>query len=106
MKNFNELPESLQGRIREYLRAYDTVHVTYENGTYYFGTFLKKTYAPDFEPIGTFKAKDIFTEEERILNYVNSFHDYPIQYKGKKDYRILSDYKATYKMVNGNIELA
>lgn len=106
MKNFNELPENIQNEIKEYLRAYNEVHVTYEYGGYHFGLCIKKQYGADFEAIGTFRAQDIFTDEERIVNYVNSFRSYPIQYKGKRDYAILKNYKATYKMENGNIVIA
>lgn len=106
MKKFNELPENIQNEIKEYLRAYDEVDVTYENGRYHFGTYLKKQYGTDFEPIGVFKAKEFFTAEERIVNYVNCFHAYPIQYKGKRDYAILKNYDAQYKMVDGNIVIA
>lgn len=86
MKKIYELPGNIQLKIRNTLKAYDRVDVYYENGMYRFGLCIKKTYAPDHEVIGTYYAKDIFTEEERIINYVEAFHDYPIQYKGKRDY--------------------
>ena len=106
MKHFNELPESVQTEIKNTLRAYSEVDVYYENGEYHFGLCLKKNYSSDHKYIGNFKASDIYTEEERILNYVNEFHEYPIQYKGKRDYAILKDYNAKYKMMNGDIEVA
>ena len=105
MKQFNELPESVKNEIKDTLKAYDDVDVYYENGKYHFGLYLQANYAKDHEYIGCFKASDIYTEEERILNYVNEFHAYPIQYKGKRDYTIIKDYNAKYKMVNGNIEV-
>lgn len=103
MKKFNELPQSVQNEIKDTLKAYDEVDVYYENGRYDFGLCLKASYAEDHEYIGCFKACDVYTEEERILNYVNEFHAYPMQYKGNRDYAILKDYNARYKMVNGNI---
>lgn len=106
MKQFNELPESVKNEIKDTLKAYNEIDVFYENGEYHFGLCLKASYAKDHEYIGCFKASDIYTEEERILNYVNEFHEYPIQYKGNRDYAILKDYNAKYKMVNGNIEVA
>lgn len=107
MKNFNELPENLQNEIKDYLRAYNKVTVWYENGRYTFGTCLKKTYAADHEFIGEYRADEIYTDDERILNYVNEFQSYPIQYKGKRDYSIFHTGKReTFKMVNGNIEIA
>lgn len=118
MKNFNELPAELQERIKNYLRAYDECPVFYENGRYDFTICIKKEYAPDHEYIGTYKAKDIFTEEERIENYINEFVCYPINYKGKRDYDLLKkmdnsrdfDEDGNFvmlqgKMVDGNFEL-
>lgn len=107
MKKIYELPGTVQLRIRNTLKAYDSVDVYYENGKYHFGTVVKKTYADDHEVIGTYYAKDIFTEEERILNYVNEFQSYPMNYKGKRDYSIFHTGKREkFKMVNGNIEIA
>lgn len=107
MKKFNELPERIQQKIKNTLKAYDEVTVFYEYGDYHFGTCLKATYGEDHEYIGTYYAKDVFTEEERILNYVNEFQCFPIQYKGKRDYSIFHTGKReTFKMVNGNIEIA
>lgn len=105
MTRLEALPVEVQNKIKDTLKAYDSVFVSYENGEYHFGLYIKKTYAADHKVIGTFYAKDIYTEEERILNYVDTFHDYPTQYKGKKDYTILKNYEATYKMVNDNIEI-
>lgn len=107
MKNFNELPETIQNEIKDTLKAYDKVDVYFENGEYHFGLVLKRHYAADHEVIGTYHAKDIFTEEERILNYVNEFQSFPIQYKGKRDYSIFHTGKTeTFKMANGNIVIA
>ena len=53
--------------------------------------------------VGTYRASDVYTEEERIVNYVNEFHDFTMSYKGKRDYSMIKDYNATFKMVDGNI---
>lgn len=105
MKKFEQLPQEVQEKIKSKLTAYDEVTVTYEYGEYRFGTVIKATYGDDHEVIGTFYAKDIFTEEERILNYVNNFQSYPTEYKGERDYRIFNTGKReefTYDE-NGNI---
>lgn len=94
MKTLNELPKSVQKEIKETLKAYSEVPVTYENGRYSFSLCLKSEYADDHEFIGTFYAKDIYTPEERIINYFESFHEYPISYKGKRDYKMLRDLEA------------
>ena len=85
--------EDEQNKIKETLKAFDEVFVVYEYGQYHYGTgaCLKAEYAPDHEVIGTLYAEDIFTAEERIINYVESFHDYPIEYKGARNYRMLNE---------------
>jgi len=90
MRNFNELPQEVQEKAKNTLKAYDEVNVIYEYGEYHVsvGVALKAQYAPDHEVIGRYRAEDIFTDNERIINYVESFHDYPIQYKGKRNYRL------------------
>lgn len=90
MKNelFNTLPTEVQEKAKNILKAYDEVHITFENGNYNVGAgiSLRNEYPNDFRVIGDYKANEIFTEEERIINYVESFHDYPRNYKGKRDY--------------------
>ena len=89
MRAFNLLPIEEQARIKSTLKAYDEVVVFYENGSYTHGVCLKATYAPDHEYIGTYRADEIYTEDERIENYINEFNCYPPNYKGKRDYRVM-----------------
>lgn len=110
MTRFNELPQEVQNDIRKCLRAYDEAFVVYEYGKYNVGVgiSLKAVYAPDHKVIGTFYAKDIFTPEERAINYIESFHEYPPSYKGKRDYLMLheigNDWSVKFKFDNdGNI---
>ena len=105
----NDLPMNVQNKVRNTLKAYDEVTVDFENGDYHVmtGCLLKASYAPDFRSVGTFKAKEVFTEDERTINYVESFHDFPIWYKGKRDYRMLKevgyDWDAKFALVDGSI---
>ena len=89
MKNLNTLPNEVQHEVKSILKAYDEVNVIFEYGEYNVspGITLKASYAEDREFIGTYKAKEVYTEQERTINYVESFHDYPIWYKGKRDYK-------------------
>lgn len=109
MKKFEQLPEKVQEQVKEILMAYPSVSVTFENGEYHYGgDCIKDTYADDYEVIGDYKDTDIFTEEERIINYVESFHDYPIAYKGKRDYKWLKSLRYDYDIKvkfdeNGNL---
>lgn len=108
MMNFNELPYEVQNKAKDVLKAYDRVYVTYENGAYNVsaGIALKASYAADHKFIGDYKAKEIFTEEEQILNYMESFHEYHPRYNGHRDYRWLNTltYEDTFKFdADGNI---
>ena len=103
MKKFNELPKEVQEHVKSILRAYSEETVCFENGKYTFDLTIKAKYAPDYEYIGTYYAKDVYTEEERVVNYCEEFHSYPPEYKGKRDYNLIKDYNSKYKMVDGNI---
>lgn len=111
-KRFEELPVDVQAEVKRVLRAYDECPVTYEYGRYDVGggICIKKNYAPDHEFIGVYYADDVFTEEERIINYAESFHEYSPLYKGKRDYTMWHnvgyDWNVKFKMVNGNLEIA
>lgn len=105
-QEFKKLPKEVKAKIRETLKAYDEVHITYEYGEYKVsvGIALTATYAPDFKVIGTITANEMYTENERIENYINTFQDYPIEYKGKRDYKTLNDGKKhTWKLIDGNL---
>ena len=93
MTNFNTLPAKVQDDIKSALRAYDKAYVVYEYGEYHVsvGISLKAQYAPDHKFIGVFKATEIYSEDERMLNYIEEFHEYPHNYNGKRDYRMLHD---------------
>ena len=110
MNTLNSLPINVQDQVKDTLKAYDHVNVWFSNGEYHVssGCFIAAVYASDDKFIGTFNAKDIYTDNERIINYVESFHDYPIEYKGKRDYKLLdsigNDYSVKFTFdENGNI---
>ena len=107
MKKFENLPVDVQETIKDYLKVYNKVYVHYGNGEYRFSYILKDYYAPGYRFIGEYYAEDIYSLEERILNYVNEYRSYPIEYKGVRDYSILKDYDARYTYDNeGNIVVA
>ena len=89
MRELNTLPIEEQNKIKGWLKAYDKVDVFFENGRYNYGVCLKSHYAPDHEYIGTYRADEVYTEDERIENYINEFHSYPINYQGKRDYKMI-----------------
>jgi hypothetical protein len=88
LKELNKLPASVQEEVKKWLRVYNEASVVFEYGEYHTsaGIAIKSVYADDHKFIGTFNVKGVFTEDERMVNYMNSFREYPIHYKGKRDY--------------------
>lgn len=84
MKDLNTLPKEVQHEVK---------------------SILKASYAEDHEFIGTYKAKEVYTEPERTINYVESFHDYPIWYKGKRDYKWLKNLTNNDRVIFDNNNL-
>lgn len=87
-----------QERAKSTLKAFNEVNVTFENGAYHFNTsvMLRNSYPEDFEFIGCIYADDIFTEEEQMINYIESFHDYPHGYKGTRNYGMLREIEGNW----------
>ena len=104
---FNEITSGLQSGVKEYLKAFDDCSVVFEYGVYKvgLGTCIKLEYGKDHKVIGRYFANEVFTEDERIVNYVESFHDYPINYKGNRDYAMLKTmtWETKVELKNGNI---
>jgi hypothetical protein len=88
---YHALPDDVQDAIRSHLRAFDECLIVFEYGQFWIGGggCLKASYASDHKVHGTAYASDIYTPEERICNYIEAFHDYPIGYKGGRDYEML-----------------
>lgn len=111
MKAFNQLPLNVQTEVKETLSAYSECSVWRKNdGTMRVttGTVLATSY--DGDMIGRYKAADIFTPVERVINYVREFRDFPfhagdgIHYDGEKDYRALAGSWTDVEMVDGNLK--
>lgn len=74
--------------ILETLKAYEEVFVTRENGKFDVSASIylsARAKASDFKVWRIF-AKEIYDEKERMLNFVESFAEYPDDYTGKRDY--------------------
>lgn len=91
MTNFNLLPVEIQAKAKRILKAYDKVYVDYEYGEYHVsvGVAIKTSYAEDHKFVGEYKAEEIYTENERAENYINTYGSYPSFYKGKRDYDMI-----------------
>ena len=69
-----ELPEDLQKRVLNTLKAFDECQIEYKNGEYKIGCIcLRSSYPKDFRVVGTFYQDEIYTLEERIENYRQEF---------------------------------
>ena len=90
----DSLPEEVKAEAKDILRAYDQVTIYFEYGTFHVstGNCIKKVYGNDYEVIGQIKANDVYSEIERMENYINVFADYPAQYRGKRDYKMLNKF--------------
>ncbi|GHV34244.1 hypothetical protein FACS1894187_04420 [Synergistales bacterium] len=99
MHDFYTLPLRVREQAKDTLRAYSSVHITFANGEYSVSTgiCLMSKYPDDFKVIGDVVASDIYTDDERIVNYIEEFHDYPPQYKGTRDYDMLRYMRACLK---------
>jgi len=106
--NIKNLPDSVQQDIRSSLRAFSTVDVWQKaNGEYTVSASVFLSAGPSPKYIGEYKAEEVFTMDERIVNYVNAFRSYPfthkLRYTGKEDNRVLRDDWTVAEMVDGNI---
>lgn len=70
-----DLPEEIQEKVKSILRAYNKVNVTYEYSEFHVsaGCCIKSTYNHDHFPCGTYRADEVYTEEERRQNYFEEF---------------------------------
>lgn len=93
IEELNNLPQEVINKAKETLKAYDMVTIVFEYGEYKVqtGNCITNEYAEDHKVIGNVYANDIFTEAEKIINYIEAFAEYPIQYKGKRDYNMLRE---------------
>lgn len=89
------LPVDVQQEVKETLKAYSRVFITYEQGGYKVTTGLavKAQYADDHQQIGVVEQETVYTPQERLENYIETFHDYPSNYTGPRDYASLRTLK-------------
>ena len=86
------LPEAIISEVLNDLKCYDKTNITYSNGKHDVSTgiYLMDKYPTDYKFIGTVYQDDIYTQTERIENYINCFYDYPQSYNGKRDYTLIN----------------
>ena len=91
MEASKALPNDVQDKARDHLKAFGECLIVFENGRFYTGgeACIKAKYSPDHKVHGYVSAYDIYTPDDRIVNYIECFNDYPPEYKGKRDYKML-----------------
>lgn len=96
--------EAMQ-EVKETLKAYKECYlILNEDNTYSVKVSITLGFRKE-QLIGVFKAKDVFTPEELIINYVKEFRSYPISYNGLKDYQKVKKVNdnTIIRMIDGNI---
>ena len=84
----------LIAEVLDKLKAYNEVFVIRENGNFSVSVsscLSANAQAIDFKVWRIF-ADDFYSEKDRMLNYVESFGQYPDNYTGKRDYANLAAY--------------
>lgn len=84
---------TVQQNILNLLKAYSEVRVmkNIRTGLVEVVTHVMLQNCYDDVELETIRSKDVYTEEELILNYLDEFIEYPIEYEGERDYNLLSD---------------
>lgn len=70
-----ELPVDIQEKAKDVLKAFDNVNVVFEYNRFEVSASccIKSHYNYDHFVCGRYSAKDVYTEEERRQNYIESF---------------------------------
>jgi len=101
---FLSLPVSTQSEVKSILSAYNDCSIEKTKSGEYKVIICVAIHCGEYnEQLGSINKNDIFTADEQIINYVKSFRDYPIQYKGKKDYILLQGDWTNAVMIDGNV---
>lgn len=72
-EELEKLPTEVVVLVKEHLKCFDQITITYENGKYDYGNCIKAHYAPDHKFIGTVYVEDIYSGEERNNNFKEAF---------------------------------
>lgn len=89
---YESLPEQVQRQVSKALKGWREVDIWFENGKHHVssGTCVKEKHADDYKVIGILTNDDIYTAEEQILYYAETFRTYPRSYHGRRDMELLS----------------
>ena len=111
-QEFNTLPASVQSEAKNILKAFNTVYIELNGDSqeYEVSAHVCLHNGKYNKFIGQYNSIDVFTIEDRILNYVREFREFPYHcsngahYEGKKDWKALNSNWVDVKLVNGDLE--
>ena len=92
-EELNQFPTEVIEDVLQTLKAYNHVTISFANGLHHVstGSCILAAYPADHKVFGMAYAEDVYSEEERTENYIEVFQDYPIWYKGSRDYKVLRE---------------
>ena len=89
------LPEEILAEAKEMLKGEDTEVdvIRWNRRIRVVGHVFPYEHSADEKLLLTIYEKDVYTDDERALNYINYYHKYPNWYKGARDGGILERMK-------------
>lgn len=101
------LPIQVQENIKSTLYAYSecTLELN-KQGEYKVLTCVVLHNGEYNQIVGKFTGDGIFSQDEKIINYVTTFRDYPTYYKGKRNYKELNKNWSMVRLEKDNIILS
>lgn len=103
-----EYTEEIMDQVRELLKAYPKAYVLEENNTKHHVTnslYLLNSRGNNYRLCDTFYAEDFYSHKERQLNYINTFADFPEDYKGRRDMNLLQEMAVNWENGKSKIEV-
>ena len=98
-EDIERLPLETKNDVYETLKSYNEANIIFEDGKYKVTTWtgVYSTYSKDV----------LYSIEEQIINYMESFHEYHPLYKGKRNYEMLrsieGNWNAKFKLKDGEL---
>ena len=91
-QSINKYPQEIQEKILNTLRAYDEVHIIIcDDGTYEVSPDLCLSSTSKLVKMECIEVSEVYDEHEQTINYINQFRNYPYNFKGFRDYKLLKE---------------
>ena len=106
MIEYDDLPQEAKDELRKALVAFPDASL-WKQGDKYFtteGVSIVKKYDDEYglEHIGKYHDYEVFSDKERIENYINTFRDYPSEYKGLRNYSLMREMDNSITLIRAN----